>query len=103
MFVGATPNPVLEQITRIVPFESWRQVFVGCSGSFRFERALKVQRPEIVLHSNDVSLLSYGVGALAIKAAFPLTFTACLAFIEKRVAAGDFRRRMAAVLGSVLI
>ena len=65
MFVGVTLKPVLEQITRIVSFENWRQVFVGCSGSFRFERALE---------------------------AFPLTFTNRLAFIEKRVAAGAARR-----------
>ena len=46
MFVGAVPRPAVEQITRSVPFTEWRQVFVGCSGSFRFDRAVQRRSPD---------------------------------------------------------
>ena len=65
MFVGAVPRPAVEQITRSVPFTEWRQVFVGCSGSFRFDRAVRDVHPTVAVHSNDVSLLSCSLGALA--------------------------------------
>ena len=41
------------------------QVFVGCSGSFRFDHAVRDVHPTVAVHSNDVSLLSCSLGALA--------------------------------------
>jgi hypothetical protein len=86
MFVGAVPRPAVEQITRSVPFTDWRQVFVGCFGSFRFDRAVKDVHPTIAVHSNDVSLLSCSLGALGALATdgeFPIAFKRRLAFIEE--------------------
>lgn len=62
---------------------------------------MKAKVPEIVLHSNDVSLLSCGLGALATGESFPLTFANRLAFVEGRLKNGGFQRRMAAVLVAV--
>ena len=97
MFVGAVPRPAVEQITRAVPFADWRNVFVGCSGSFRFDRSVKDVHPSVAVHSNDVSLLTCSLGALATGAAFPLTFKGRLAFIEDALAGEGFASRVAAL------
>lgn len=98
MFVGAIPLPAVEQITRVVSFDEWGDVFVGCSGSFRFERAVKERYPGTRIHSNDISLLSCGLGALATATTFPLAFAGRLAFLEKLIPADGFFDRIAAVL-----
>ena len=97
MFVGAVPRPAVEQITRTVPFGDWREVFVGCSGSFRFDRAVKDVHPTVSVHSNDVSLLSCSLGALATGTEFAITFTGRLAFIEDALRGMSFLARVAAV------
>lgn len=97
MFVGAVPRPVIEQIARVVPFAEWGKVFVGCSGSFRFDRAVKAVHPSVTVYSNDISLLSCALGALATSSEFPITFTGRLAFIETALADQPFVARVAAV------
>jgi len=97
LFVGAVPRQVIEQITRVVPFGEWREVFVGCSGSFRFDRAVHDAHPSVRVHSNDVSLLSCSLGALATGAEFPITFTGRLAFMQDALAGQPFTARVAAV------
>jgi hypothetical protein len=87
----------VEQITRFVPFTDWRQVFVGCSGSFRFDRAVRDVHPTIAVHSNDVSPLSCSLGALATGAEFPIAFEDRLASIEPPLAGQSFTARAAAV------
>ena len=98
MFVGAAPKPVIEQITRVVPFGEWGKVFVGCSGSFRFDRAVKQRHWKVEVHSNDVSLLSCGLGALATGKTFDLTFKDRLRFMQTKLKSDDFRGRVAAVM-----
>jgi hypothetical protein len=114
VFTGAVPKPVIEQITRVVPFTEWGQVFVGCSGSFRLDRAVQATHPTVQVHGNDVSLLTCSIGALAVPngpylaqrgsvmaseaaGGFPLRFTGRLAFIEDHVAGKPFLWRAAAV------
>jgi hypothetical protein len=97
MFIGAVPAQAVEQITRVVPFGEWREVFVGCSGSFRFDRAVREVHKSVTVHSNDVSLLSCSLGALATGAEFPIAFTGRLAFIEPLVSGQTFLARVAAV------
>jgi len=97
VFVGAVPRPAVEQITRSVPFADWQQVFVGCSGSFRFDRAVRDVHPTVAVHSNDVSLLSCTLGALATGGEFPIAFKGRLAFIEDLIAGQPFMARAAAV------
>ena len=97
MFFGAVPRAALQQVTRVVPFAEWGDVFVGCSGSFRFDRSVHDVHPTVRVHSNDVSLLSCSIGALAAGTPFPLKFTGRLAFIEEAVAGQPFVARVAAV------
>jgi hypothetical protein len=97
MFIGAAPQQAVEQVTRSVPFAEWRQVFVGCSGSFRLERAVKALHPTVTVHSNDVSLLSCALGALATGAEIPIRFIGRLAFIEDALAGRDFAARVGAI------
>lgn len=61
------------------------------------ERALAQRFPGIKIASNDVSLLSCALGALLTGAAFPLTFTGRLAFMEDALAGKPFVARVAAV------
>ena len=96
MFTGAVPRAVVEQILRTVDFGAWGDVYVCCSGSFRVDRAIKERDPSARIHSNDVSLLSCGLGALATGRTFPLTFRGRLDFVEAEV--GSFADRVAAVL-----
>ena len=97
MFVGAVPMPAVEQITRAVPFTEWRNVFVGCSGSFRFDRAVRDVHPSVHVHSNDVSLLTCSLGALATGTEFPLAFKGRLAFVEDLMRGQSFKARVGAV------
>ncbi len=77
-----------------MPFTAWREVFVGCSGSFRFDRAVKDVHPSVRVHSNDLSLLSCSLGAAAIGTEFPITFTGRLAFIEEALVGRPFAVRV---------
>jgi len=97
MFTGAVPRPAIEQITRVVPFDEWGDVWVGCSGSFRFDQAVKERHPSVRVHSNDVSLLSCGLGALAVGDSFSIQFKDRLAFVENFIGA-EFFDRVAAVV-----
>ncbi len=65
MFIGAVPKEVVGQVLSTVPFDAWGDVYVGCSGSFRFDRAVKMRHPGCRVYSNDVSLLTCSIGALA--------------------------------------
>jgi hypothetical protein len=97
MFYGAVPKEAIEQVTRVVPFARYRDVFVGCSGSFRFDRAVKQVHPDCRIHSNDVSLLSCSIGALAVAEPFPMSFKGRLAFIEGHLAGQAPIARAAAI------
>ena len=45
MYMGAVQIEVISQVLTTVPFNEWGNVFVGCSGSFRFDRAVKMKNP----------------------------------------------------------
>ena len=68
---------------------------MGCSGSFRFERAVKCRHRSVRLHSNDVFLLSCALGALATGATFDLVFKGRLRFVKRKVRRGSFEARAA--------
>ena len=71
---------------------------MGCSGSFRFDRAVKARHWKVKVHSNDVSLLSCALGSLATGSAFEIRFKERLGFLEDLVDPEDFRARTAAVM-----
>jgi hypothetical protein len=98
LFFGTVPGETQEQLIRVVPFEKWGQIFVGCSGSFRFEKVISATYPSLRIHSNEVSLLSCSLGTLAVGQDFPLRFTGRLAFIEDMLGPdAPFLDRVAAV------
>jgi hypothetical protein len=73
-------------------------VYVGCSGSFRFDRAVKMRHPGCRVYSNDVSLLTCSIGALAMGREFDIRFNGALEFVEPAIDGLDFRGRVAAVM-----
>ena len=95
MFIGAVPREVISQILDTVPFDEWGSVYVGCSGSFRFDRAVKRRYPAARVFSNDISLVTCSVGELAKGREFAIRFKDELAFIEPLV--GCFFDRVAAI------
>lgn len=80
MFTGSVPKPVVEQMLRIVPFEKFSDVFVCCSGSFRVDRSVKTAGVRV--HSNDVSLLTVGLGRLLLGQSNHFKFKGRLEFME---------------------
>ncbi len=98
MFIGAVPKEVISQVLATVPFDDWGDVYVGCSGSFRFDRAVKMRHPGCRVYSNDVSLLTCSIGALAKAREFDIRFKGALEFVEAAIAGLDFRGRVAAVM-----
>ena len=97
MFIGAVPREVITQILDTVPCGEWGSVFVGCSGSFRFDQAVKRRHPTLRVYSNDVSLVTCSVGALAKGRAFELRFKGELDWIEALAGGASFADRVAAV------
>jgi len=98
MFIGAVPKEVVGQVLSTVPFDEWGDVYVGCSGSFRFDRAVKMRHPGCRVYSNDVSLLTCSIGALAMGREFPVTFKGALDFVEPAIDGLGYRGRVAAVM-----
>jgi hypothetical protein len=98
MFVGAVPKEVIQQVLATVPFDEWGDVYVGCSGSFRFDRSVKMRHPSCRVYSNDVSLLTCSIGAIAMRREFEISFKGQLEFVEEAIAGLDFRGRVAAVM-----
>ena len=86
------------QVLAAVPFDEWGDVYVGCSGSFRFDRAVKMRHPGCRVYSNDISLLTCSIGALAKGREFEIRFKDKLEFVEEAIAGMDFRGRVAAVM-----
>lgn len=74
MFIGAIPKKISEQIVRSINFSKWGDVYVGCSGSFRIEQAIRERHPNVRIFSNDVSALSCAIGAAATGKDFPINF-----------------------------
>ena len=98
MFIGAVPTEVVAQTLATVPFAEWGDVFVGCSGSFRFDRSVKMRNPTCRVYSNDVSLLTCSIGAAAMGREFEIVFKDELEFVEPLMEGRDFKTRVAAVM-----
>ena len=41
MFIETVHKLIIDQIELVVSFDEWKNVFVGCSGSFRFDSAIR--------------------------------------------------------------
>lgn len=62
MFIGSIPKKLITQILGNIRLKP--RVYIGCSGSFRTEHAIKNLMPDKQVYGNDVSLLSCAVGNL---------------------------------------
>lgn len=62
MFIGSIPKKLITQILGNIHLKP--RIFIGCSGSFRTEHAIKNLMPDRAVYGNDVSLLSCAVGNL---------------------------------------
>lgn len=93
---SALPKQLLEILVRTGKPELWPSVYVGCSGTFRTERALLAARPGLQVHSCDVSLFSTAIARLALGRPLDFRFVGDLAFIEERDL--DPETRVAAIM-----
>jgi hypothetical protein len=62
MFIGAIPRQLAQQIVSHIDLSRWDGIYIGCSGSFRIEQAIRGKYPKVKIFSNDVSLLSCVIG-----------------------------------------
>ncbi|MCD1124823.1 hypothetical protein LPW36_02030 [Jinshanibacter sp. LJY008] len=73
MFIGSLPKKLITQILNNIKLKD--RVYVGCSGSFKTEHAIKTVMPEKFVSGNDVSLLSCSVGKLLVGERLDVKFT----------------------------
>lgn len=73
MFIGSIPKKLITQILGNIHLKD--RVYIGCSGSFRTEHAIKNQMPDKQVFGNDVSLLSCSVGKLLTGQSLDVSFT----------------------------
>lgn len=82
IFNGSIPPVCMMQILRAVDFSSWKACYVGCSGTFTFERAIGSRHPSLPMHGNDVSLMSAVIAGTAMGKPEPFTFKGRIAHWE---------------------
>lgn len=85
MFIGSANKKVCQQIVTSIDFNDWKNVYIGCSGSFRIEFCLAQKFPGIQLHSSDISLISCAVGYAATGQTMPVDFHTELEFLRPYV------------------
>lgn len=73
MFIGSIPKKLITQILSNIYLKP--RVYIGCSGSFRTEHAIKNLMPDTKVFGNDVSLLSCAVGNLLTGQSMGVEFT----------------------------
>jgi hypothetical protein len=98
VFNGAIPPVCMMQILKAVDFSSWNGCYVGCSGTFTFERAIGKRWPQLDMHGNDVSLMSRVLAGLALKQEVPFSFKGRLAHWEKILEGQPYSIRVGAML-----
>lgn len=82
MFVGSVPKECIEQARRVCGVDTWGDVFVCCSGSFRVDKALALAGARV--HSNDVALLSCAIGAFLMGRDLDFRFGGALECLRER-------------------
>jgi hypothetical protein len=73
MFIGSIPKKLITQILGNIHLKD--RVYIGCSGSFRTEHAIKNLMPDKSVFGNDVSLLSCSVGKLLTGQSMDVSYT----------------------------
>ncbi|EDQ2393903.1 hypothetical protein RU50_004987 [Salmonella enterica subsp. enterica] len=99
MFVGSLPKKLITQM--LINIQLKPDVYIGCSGSFRIEHAIKNMMPEKKVSGNDVSLLSCSVGHLLTGQRMDVEFTGRLEPLN--MLRGDAVANTAAVCLAVML
>lgn len=97
-FFGTVPNTCIEQILRITDFDSWGQVYVGCSGTLKIEEAIRSRHPDVPIHANDVSLFSCPLGWYYTDDPQPINFHSRLEWVNEFTDGKPYEYTVAAVL-----
>lgn len=98
LFNGSIPPALLSQIMKAVDFTSWESVWVGCSGTFSFERAIGAAYPGKPIYGNDVSLISGVIASVATETPLEFQFVNKLAHWEPLLAGRPYLDRAAALI-----
>lgn len=98
IFKGSIPPILLAQIMKGVDFTDWQSVWVGCSGTFSFERAVSLAHRGKPVFSNDVSFLSALIWSIASKTTLDFEFVGPLAYWEDLLAGRPYFDRAAAAV-----
>lgn len=98
LFNGSIPPELLAQILNAVDFSSWSSVWVGCSGTFSFERGIAKRYPGVPLYGNDVSIISAVIASVARNEPLDFQFTNKLAYWEELLAGRPYLDRAAALI-----
>ena len=98
LFFGTVPNTCIEQFLRVVPFDDWGEVYVGCSGTLKIEEAIRSRYSDIPIHANDVSLFSCPLGWYYTDQPYPINFHSRLDFINQYIEDKPYEYTVAAVL-----
>lgn len=97
-FFGTVPNSCIEQFLRVVPFDSWGEVYVGCSGTLKIEEAIRSRHPDVPIHANDVSLFSCPLGWYYTDDYRPIQFHTRLDWVNDFIEDRPYEYTVAAVL-----
>lgn len=99
-FNGSLPKPLVSQMIEVLDVgKDITDIYVGCSGTFTFERMFHRLAPKARLHSNDVSLLSQGLAALRLGNMPPIRFKGRISHWEDRLSSrSDAERFFAAMV-----
>lgn len=98
MFLGVVPNGCITQIVRSIDFSVWPEIYVCCSGTFRFERAILQAHQDASLVSNDVSVFSVPLGRYVLGEETPIEFVGELARMEQLLEGRPYLERLAAIM-----
>jgi hypothetical protein len=98
LFNGAIPTPLLPLMTKHCGIENWSSVWVGCSGTFSFERAINLAFPQKSVFSNDVSLLSALIASVAQSKPLEFTFIGKLERFEQLLKGKPYIDRASALI-----
>jgi hypothetical protein len=98
IFNGSIPKVCMQQILHTLDLSDWDKVYVGCSGLFSFERALKKAKPSMQFYGNDVSLMSAAIAGMSTGKPVSFRFKGRVAHWEDLVPHNDPWKRVGALL-----
>lgn len=103
LFNGSIPPELLAQIVNAVDFGKWSSIWVGCSGTFSFERGIRKRYAKAKLYGNDVGLISGIIASVAQEQPLDFRFTNELADWESMLDGRPYLDRAAAMILAMVL